>query len=68
MGTYLKAMVIELNDLGDSQIILEKNCTRSSLNKVVDELENNYQDLKYFKTVVEMPRMRGVKRWFYNSK
>lgn len=61
MNTYLKAMVIELNDLGDSQIILEKNCTKSSLSKVVDELENDYQDLKYFKTVIEMPRTRGVR-------
>lgn len=61
MNTYLKAMVIELSDLGDSQIILEKNCTKSNLNKIVVELENNYQDLKYFKTVVEMPRMRGIR-------
>ena len=63
MNTYWKALVILLSDLGDSKIILEKNCTKRNLNKTIQELENDYPDLKYFKTVIEMPRMRGIQQW-----
>ena len=61
MNTYWKALVILLNDLG-SEIVLEKNCTKRNLNKTIQELENDYPDLKYFKTAIEMPRMRGIQQ------
>ena len=60
VNTYWKALVIALSDLGDSKIVLEKNCTKKNLNKIIKELDNNYQESKYFKTVVEMPMVGGI--------